>query len=630
MKKLFTFLFIFLCCIKIQAQFSSDATMPLAICNAANQQSNVRAIEDDISSSGGYFVFWLDKRLDGSNANIYAQKLDPDGNALWESNGKQILQTDYSITALEVVKWQQGLLMSYIVTNGFFDSVKCIYLNADGQNIWAAPALLAYSNTIPPVLSVQNAGCFNIFPTSTGATIAYYLIFFGGAGAIAYNKIDFNGNVELANNSKVFTLSGYDYRSLSDGQDGLYLLSKGNGIGSTITIDRLDASGISTWPSIEITAGGGTLGFAGDISMCRSANNDLYVTWDAANNQVYTTKILSTGAFAWSPSRISISQTATAGRSYANINSSDTLCVTWIETPSTTTYAMIQKIGNSGGLSFPVGGKIVDIANGYYAYPKLAFDNDNTVCFFSTTTNTVAIGAQSIKQDNSFNWTDTKILCDNYLKWISYQDYVVLNSTNDCNAIFWTGFDQNIYGASTCKIEDVMSLQTGSLAVENVDNRNKISWKTYNQISGDKYEIQRSENGIDFTTLSTISANVYESEYTYWDENPITGLNYYKLKLINADGRIECSNIVSARVKAYIKQINAYPNPVKNKLQISLTALPTEHAQLTIFNALGSIVQHIPISSKTVSIDMTNFAKGIYYLSYKDDVYSQRIKIIKD
>lgn len=314
MKKLAIFLFSFSFSISMMAQFSSDATMPLSICNEPAQQREVRAVKDEISASGGYFVFWLDKRGNGIDENIYGQRLDKDGNALWESNGRLIISTDYTISAMEVVQWQQGLLMSYIVTNGSYDSVKCVYLDQNGQNIWAAPAVLAFSNTIPPVLSVQSGGCFNIFPTTTGATITYYLIYFGGSAAVAYNKIDFNGNVTLPNNSKVYTLSGYDYRSQSDGQDGLYLLSKGNGIGSTITIDKIDANGISTWPSVEITGGGGTLGFAGNISMSLSANNDLYVTWDANNRNVYTTKILSTGVFAWPFTRISVSQTPTAGR----------------------------------------------------------------------------------------------------------------------------------------------------------------------------------------------------------------------------------------------------------------------------------------------------------------------------
>lgn len=292
---------------------------------------------------------------------------------------------------------------------------------------------------------------------------------------------------------------------------------------------------------------------------------------------------------------------------------------------------MHQKVGNAGGLSFPVGGKIIDEASTNYVYPKIAFDHENTVCFFSTVTNTIAIGAQCITLDHEFNWTDTKILCDAYTKWNYYQDYVVLNSTDDdCNAIFWAAPDGNIYGASTCKIEDVVALQSGTLYVQNFDTRNKISWKTYNQAAGDKYEVQRSINGIDFTTLSTIPANVTQSDYIFWDENPVAGINYYKVKLINTDGRIEFSNIVSAKVKAFILEMKAYPNPVKNILQIMLSNLPAQNAHLTIYNLEGKIIKSMPVTTKTFSINMTGFAKGNYYLKYKDDSHSEQIKIFKD
>lgn len=632
MKKLFVLLIGLACVVSTSAQFSSDANDPLAICNAGSQQNSVKAVDDEFSLAGGYFVFWLDKRTDGTKSNLYGQRLDKDGNVLWETNGRLIVSTDYTISALQVVKWQQGLLLSYIVTNVFYDTVKCIYLDSEGQNQWSAPAVVALSNTVPPFLAVESGGCFNILPTATGATITYYLIYFGGAGAIAYNKIDFNGNVLLANNAMAYTLSGYDYRSLSDGQDGLYILSKGNGVGSTMTIDKINANGTSDWVNgLEITGGGGPFGFAGNISMNLASNKDLYVTWDAYNNTIYTTKILNTGGFAWPTTRIGVSNSgaSSTGRSFARINSSDSLCITWIESSVSVSNVMLQKIGSSGGLSLPVGGKIVGEANGTYAYPKLAQNNENAVCFFSTTTNTVALGAQSIKPDNTLNWAATKILSSAYYKWSFYQDFVVLNSNDDCNAIFWTGFDENIYGASTCKIADIMPLVSGSLFVQNFGSKNKISWKVYNQSVGDSYEVHSSNNGVDFITIATIPAIEAERNYYFWDENPVQGTNYYRVKIKTVDGKHAYSNIVNTFVKEIKTQMIAYPNPVKNMLTIQIGNASGKNAVVSISDMDGRILKRVPVYSQSTTINMTGFVPGIYYVKYQDDTSSEVIKILK-
>ncbi len=38
------------------------------------------------SGAGGYFVYWFDYRDNASISDIYVQRLDKDGNALWKSN----------------------------------------------------------------------------------------------------------------------------------------------------------------------------------------------------------------------------------------------------------------------------------------------------------------------------------------------------------------------------------------------------------------------------------------------------------------------------------------------------------------------------------------------------------------
>lgn len=615
------------------AQFSSDAANPLAVCAAANSQGSVKAVNDDLTSTGGSFVFWIDRRVDASgNYELYGQRLDKDGNIIWENDGRLIITSGLSVSNLTVVKWQQGLLLCYVLGT---DSISCAYLDSNGHNKWAAPVAVASKDYNAYVLGVSAAGCLEVFPTSTGAAFTYYITYFGGSAAIGYNKIDFNGNVLLGNNAVAYTLSGYDYRSISDGADGAYLLSKGNGLGSTITIDRINSSGGKLWGTgVEITDGGGSLGFAGDISMNVSANHDLYVTWDSYNGNVQHTKVLNSGSLAWAFKRLSLSTYAlpNAGRCHARIANNDSVFATWVETPASNANVMIQKIGIDGGLSLPAGGKILGVANGYYVYPKVALGNGGAdgISFFSTPTTTVAVGAQGIKPDNSLLWSATKILCDAYSKWNFYQDFVVLDDEGDCNTIFWTGFDGNIYGANTCKIADVMPIKTGSLKAENFGMRNKISWAGYNQGTSDSYEVERSFNGINFISLATIQAKGIDNNYAFWDEHPVTGNNFYRIKLHNAAGKTEYSNVVKVNVSStQLFSISAYPNPVINILNINLSSDTAKNATITICDMAGKMVKTITVNANAFTVDMTRLLRGVYFIKYKDDNKSAVVKVEK-
>lgn len=454
MKKLFFIATFFLVSQFLMAQYSADATNPLPLCNVVSTQKAVAAVKDNMTTAKGSFVFWMDNR--SSSFEIYGQRLDSNGVILWEPGGRKIVSASLGITDFRVIRWRSGMLLTYTVSQ---DSVKCIYLNTKGKNIWAAPSLIACKNFASSVIYVSGGAALNSFGISNGAAFTYNITYVGGSSAIGYNRIDFNGVPAFGNNAKAYTLSGYDYRSASDRADGLYLLSKGNGIGSTMTINRIDINGLQLWGSgLEIT-NGGAIGFGGNISMNADASNALYVTWDGSNGKIYHSKILSTGGFAWVQPQIALSATATANRCFAAMGKNDSSYITWQETISGTNYVMMQKAGKAGGLGMPAGGKKIDTANGYYNNPKIAFDNQKTVCVFTGIGSTVAIAAQTIKPNNGFGWSHEKLLCDSYLKWNSYSDYVVLDGASGCNTLFWSALDGRVYGAKTCTIPSLQAME---------------------------------------------------------------------------------------------------------------------------------------------------------------------------
>ncbi len=86
-------------CLAADAQWSDKTnlfndSLKMPVCTATNSQYDpivVRSYPDK-----GYFVIWLDQRKDGETSDIYAQKYNDNGKALWAANGKPIVTGDGS------------------------------------------------------------------------------------------------------------------------------------------------------------------------------------------------------------------------------------------------------------------------------------------------------------------------------------------------------------------------------------------------------------------------------------------------------------------------------------------------------------------------------------------------------
>ena len=167
---------------------------------------------------------------------------------------------------------------------------------------------------------------------------------------------------------------------------------------------------------------------------------------------------------------------------------------------------------------------------------------------------------------------------------------------------------------------------SGIAAVRNTDKTISVSWKVENEIDVIGYTVERSADGITYQSLSgkaPLNNNGAKAEYTYSDANPLFTDNYYRIKVLSQDGRIQYSTIVRVEALKLPSSISVYPNPVINK-EMSLVfvnkAMGTYDIQIT--DNLGQVVYNgqvfitSVITNKKISlVDLK--AAGIYQLTIK-------------
>ena len=157
-----------------------------------------------------------------------------------------------------------------------------------------------------------------------------------------------------------------------------------------------------------------------------------------------------------------------------------------------------------------------------------------------------------------------------------------------------------------------------------------LSWEVSGQLNFSKYIIQHSLDGSNFTQKDSVTATA-RKDYATIDHTPATGLNFYRLKMIDKDGKFTYSKIVTATIiQGYSFSIS--PNPATNILSVQLSGL-AEKSTLQIMDATGRKLQEINIGSgggKTIPLNIINLRKGLYILQLTTNKKTESRKFIKE
>jgi len=160
----------------------------------------------------------------------------------------------------------------------------------------------------------------------------------------------------------------------------------------------------------------------------------------------------------------------------------------------------------------------------------------------------------------------------------------------------------------------------------------KLNWATTAEINNQGFSILRSSDGNTFSSIGFVAStgmNGGGATYSFSDNAPLPGKNYYRLEVKDNDGQKSFSDIKMVEAKIHVS-LNFYPNPAKNVLNIQSPVL-YKNAQLRISNAAGqNVLQQSLNGTGILAIKVDALAPGIYYGKIIADDNIERFKFIKD
>ncbi len=144
----------------------------------------------------------------------------------------------------------------------------------------------------------------------------------------------------------------------------------------------------------------------------------------------------------------------------------------------------------------------------------------------------------------------------------------------------------------------------------------KLNWGTVQEVNNTDFIIERSDDQKRWVAIGSLKSAGNSSNrfaYTFNDNNPLSGYNYYRIRQVDVDGKTSFSEIV--RVNNQVKKnISIFPNPVNAAAQLYSKANFKQGQSIQLIDARGSRVRTITVNggSNSMQIDMASFVSGLY------------------
>ena len=167
----------------------------------------------------------------------------------------------------------------------------------------------------------------------------------------------------------------------------------------------------------------------------------------------------------------------------------------------------------------------------------------------------------------------------------------------------------------TTVVAETFPLKLLTFTAKKEGKANLLQWTSANEINVDRFEIERSYNGRDFSMIGKVKAGL--SNYSFTDKNPLQVTNYYRLKMIDRDGQFTYSPIRMINNSGTFS-LSIYPNPAKDHLQLQIDNDKKSTLQIQILSAVGKVLLSNTTTTAEGSIlriiNISTLPKGSYLL----------------
>ena len=229
----------------------------------------------------------------------------------------------------------------------------------------------------------------------------------------------------------------------------------------------------------------------------------------------------------------------------------------------------------------------------------IEFDSqDDVLVYNGSTTCNGALADCAAQIANTNNWaTENGSSVDDNSIFPDYPDDVTANFSGSALPIYLVNFEAFIKG-----------------------NITHLHWRTSTEINNDYMAIERSSDGRTFKEIGRVQGagtTQVEQSYSFVDERPLSGVNYYRLRQVDFDGRYEYHETVAVDLSSETpEKLLVYPTQAKDHIQIVAGTEMNEDAQVQVLSTDGKIWKTTLWLEKSTQMELSvaELPAGSYWL----------------
>lgn len=145
------------------------------------------------------------------------------------------------------------------------------------------------------------------------------------------------------------------------------------------------------------------------------------------------------------------------------------------------------------------------------------------------------------------------------------------------------------------------------------EQRHRLEWKTAAETAGCRFEVERSGDGFSYSGIGEAHGKGDASAYRLYDERPLTGFNYYRLKMIEPNGEVSYSSVVVIKNDGQMGGLTIAPLPATQTLTITNTNAGLNGLPAIITDMPGRVVHRFNLEPR-LTIDVSTWPAGSYLL----------------
>ena len=199
-------------------------------------------------------------------------------------------------------------------------------------------------------------------------------------------------------------------------------------------------------------------------------------------------------------------------------------------------------------------------------------------------------------------------------------------------------------GSPSTRIDDLEIIGSGagcllpisltSFTAQPYGNNVMVKWATESEENNDFMAVQRSTDGRRFAEIGRVKGNgttLEPQQYSFVDENPQPGINYYRLRQVDFDGTEAFHKVVAVSFKTDRSLQTLYPTTATDQITFQSSNPADNDSRLSIIDINGRTVKEVifPAGETERDINISDLASGMYFVRTVQGTQTQSLRFVK-